>query len=284
MIGAAAILFLSIFSISAPGASPSPHPNKTKKDKAGHEVISLDKKFKGKLPITELTEDDAILHALNRLAYGPRPGDVERVRQMGLEKWVDQQLDPEAIDDSTFEARLAKYPTLKMPTRDLFEEFPEPGMAAKQQGLSKEDLQDEMKEKRREAVAKVPVTGNENIDKAQQQLAALVGPNRPVVELQMAKLDRAMYSQRQLEAVMEDFWFNHFNVFANKGLDRYFLTVVCARHDPSADDGQVFGFTGGDGEESGDAVFFGQLAECRSGCVQEMAGADGSAAKVPRNV
>ena len=56
---------------------------------------SLDKKFKGKLPITELTEDEAILHAMNRLAYGPRPGDVEYVRQIGLEKWIEQQLHPE---------------------------------------------------------------------------------------------------------------------------------------------------------------------------------------------
>ena len=50
------------------------------------------------------------------------------------------------------------------------------------------------------------------------------GPNRIVAELSMAKLDRAIYSQRQLEAVMEDFWFNHFNVFANKGADRWLLT------------------------------------------------------------
>ena len=192
-----------------------------KKDK---DAIQLDKKFKGKLPITELTEDEAILHALNRLGYGPRPGDVERIRQMGLEKWIDQQLDPDSIDDSAFNARLEKYPTLKMFARDLLEEFPQPNQAAKQQGLSKEDAQDELKEKRREAVAAVQPTGNANFDNAQRQLAALIGPNRPVVELSMAKLDRAVYSQRQLEAVMEDFWFNHFNVFANKGMDRYFLT------------------------------------------------------------
>ena len=48
--------------------------------------IVLDKKFKGSLPITELTEDEAILHALNRLAYGPRPSDVEHIRQMGLDE------------------------------------------------------------------------------------------------------------------------------------------------------------------------------------------------------
>ena len=210
-------LFAAVFFVvSAPRASAHRH----QKD----EGSALDKKFKGKLPITQLTEDEAILHALNRLGYGPRAGDIERIRQMGLEKWIDQQLDPDSIDDSAFDARLAKYPTLKMSSQALLEEFPQPNREAKQQGLTKEDAQDELKEKRREAVAAVQPTGNANVDNAQRQLAALVGPNRPVVELSMAKLDRAVYSQRQLEAVMEDFWFNHFNVFANKGLDRYFLT------------------------------------------------------------
>ena len=58
------------------------------------------KLFPGKLPITELTEDEAILHALNRLGFGPRPGDVERVRAMGLEKWIDEQLNPQSIPDA----------------------------------------------------------------------------------------------------------------------------------------------------------------------------------------
>ena len=77
-------------------------------------TFSLDKKFKGKLPITDLTEDEAIMHAMNRLAYGPRPGDVEYVRKLGLEKWIEQQLQPNSIDDSALDMRLQRYPTIAM--------------------------------------------------------------------------------------------------------------------------------------------------------------------------
>ncbi len=122
-----AILFLLLCSAVAPSASAG----KEKRNSVAGE-IALPKKFKGKLPITELTEDEAISHALNRLAYGPRPGDVERIRQMGLEKWVDQQLNPDSIDDSALDARLRKYPTLKMSSKELLEEFPQPNQAARQ--------------------------------------------------------------------------------------------------------------------------------------------------------
>lgn len=186
--------------------------------------VVLDKKFKGKLPITQLTEDEAIVHALNRLAYGPRPGDVERIRQMGLEKWIEQQLRPQTIDDQALSERLQRYPTLARSSKQLLEEFPRPGQVAKQEGITKEQAQEQLKSKQQTAESQIIVTGNENLDKAQQQLAKLQGPNRIVAELSMAKLDRAIYSDRQLEAVMEDFWFNHFNVFANKGDDKWLLT------------------------------------------------------------
>src|SRR5215472_79371 len=84
------------------------------------------------LPIKELTADEAILHALNRLAYGPRPGDIERVRQMGLAKWIDQQLNPNSIDDQSVQARLETFPTLKMSTAKLLTEYPQPKQAEKQ--------------------------------------------------------------------------------------------------------------------------------------------------------
>jgi uncharacterized protein (DUF1800 family) len=188
-----------------------------------HHIV-LDKKFKGKLPITQLNEDEAILHAMNRLAYGPRPGDVERIRQMGLEKWIEQQLHPESIDDQALAERLERYPTLKMSSKQLLEEFPRPQQAAKQQGITKEQAQEQLKSKQETAESQIIVTGNDNLDKAQQQLAKIQGPNRIIAELSMAKVDRAIYSDRQLEAVMEDFWFNHFNVFANKGDDKWLLT------------------------------------------------------------
>jgi uncharacterized protein (DUF1800 family) len=198
--------------------------NKKKKSIYGSEVIALDKKFKGNLPITELTEDQAVMHALNRLGYGPRPGDVERIRVMGLDKWVEQQLHPDSIDDSALDERLAQYPTLKMTSKKLLDDFPQPNQAVKREGVTKDEYKEQMEQKRQDALAQMLPTGNDNFDKANQQLAKIQGPNRIVAELSMAKLDRAVYSNRQLESVMEDFWFNHFNVFANKGADKWFVT------------------------------------------------------------
>ncbi|MGB7752327.1 MAG: DUF1800 family protein, partial [Candidatus Acidiferrales bacterium] len=210
------------------GAQSSSQSSMSSNAAPAPEHIALDKKFKGKLPITELTEDEAILHAMNRLAYGPRPGDVDEVRKIGLEKWVEQQLHPEAINDAELNQRLQRYPSLAMSSKRLLEEFPRPDQNAKQQGLTKEQAKEQyeqqQKAKQQQAESQIIVTGNDNLDKAQQQLAKLQGPNRIIAELSMAKVDRAVYSNRQLQAVMEDFWFNHFNVFANKGDDKWLLT------------------------------------------------------------
>src|SRR5271165_5758758 len=109
--------------IDLPGLAASALPN----DKNPKQ----DPVLKG-LPITDLSADEAILHALNRLAYGPRPGDVERVRQMGLAKWIEQQLNPGSIDDHSLEARLENYPTLKMSATNLIADYPQPKQAEKE--------------------------------------------------------------------------------------------------------------------------------------------------------
>ena len=194
-------------------AAPSADPASSSK---------LPKSFRGKLPITELTEDEAILHALNRLAYGPRPGDVEMVRKMGLEKWIDRQLHPDSIDDSALDLRLEKYPTLRMSSKELLTEFPQADQAAKKEGISKEEYEQQMRDKAREEIAKANVTGPNA--SAFEQLTKTKGPQHILAELAMSKLDRAIYSQRQLEAVMEDFWYNHFNVFFQKDADKWFVT------------------------------------------------------------
>src|SRR5215475_2973546 len=66
------------------------------------------------------------LEALNRLTFGPRPGEVDRVLEMGVDKWIDRQLHPESIEDQAFEARLRPLRTLQMSPRELAEHFPPP--------------------------------------------------------------------------------------------------------------------------------------------------------------
>ena len=220
IVGATVVVLVAAFiAVAAPRATAN-----TRAEKGSSEKSSLPAKFRGDLPINELTEDQAILHVLNRLAYGPRPGDVERIRQMGLAKWVDQQLDPDSIDDSALKQRLSRYSTLSMSSKQLLNDFPSPALAVKKEGLTKDEYKQQMQQQRQESVAEMLPTGNPNFDRANVQLARMVGPNRIVAELAMAKMDRAIYSNRQLEAVMEDFWFNHFNVFANKGADKWLLT------------------------------------------------------------
>ena len=73
-----------------------------------------------------MDDDKKIVHALNRFTFGGRPGDVERVRSVGLDKWFDEQLHPEKIDDSAVESRLTPFRTLKMSTKEMVENFPPP--------------------------------------------------------------------------------------------------------------------------------------------------------------
>ncbi len=194
--------------------------------------------WQGRLPITELSQDEAILHALNRLAFGPRPGDVERVRAMGLEKWIELQLHPSKIDDSALETRLERYPTLAMSSAELLEKYPRPQQAARRAGMTREEIQkwQEARQKQREEIQglRQKVESGEELTAAErariQELRGMRddddarGPQQIIAELSAAKLTRAVYSERQLEEVLTDFWFNHFNVFAGKGADRWLLT------------------------------------------------------------
>ena len=76
----------------------------------------------------QLKGDERILQALNRFTFGPKPGDLEAVRQMGLEKWFDQQLNPASIDETDLDARLAQYPAMQWSTQDLIFRLPSPAV------------------------------------------------------------------------------------------------------------------------------------------------------------
>jgi uncharacterized protein (DUF1800 family) len=207
----------------------------------------------------KLTEEQRIAHVLNRLGFGIRPGDVERVKAMGLENYINEQLNPEKIEDSIAENKVKDLGVLNMTTAELYEKFPQPGQLLRQlqaRGVIPNDLA-QARENRVKGGANAtpgelpkandqkpgemagpdqakntpaPPAGdplaNEKYRAAIQEYYRQNGlqqPQRIMVELQTSRILRAVYSERQLQEVMVDFWTNHFNVFAGKGADRWLL-------------------------------------------------------------
>ena len=139
---------------------------------------------------SELTRDQQIEHVLSRLAYGPRPGDNERVRALGVERWIALQLSPDRLDDRTTDSIVSSYGALGTPTSELTAMFREVRAA------------------RRDSM-RLPDT------RRTLQLS--------LAQVSSAKLARAVTSERQLYEQMVDFWENHFSVFAGKGQTRLFI-------------------------------------------------------------
>src|SRR6185503_1215015 len=167
-----------------------------------------------------LTQDQRIIHVLNRLGFGARPGDVERVKAMGVEKYIEQQLHPEQIADSSAEAKLRELSVLNMTTAELYEKYPQPGQLLRQlqaRGMVPEEMPAD--------AAKNPLENEKNRKVIEEYYRenGLQRPQRIIAELQASRILRAVYSERQLQEVMVDFWTNHFNIFANKGADRWLL-------------------------------------------------------------
>src|SRR5262249_57456273 len=73
-------------------------------------------------------DDAAIVHVLNRIGFGARPGDVERVRATGLERYIDQQLHPEQISDAAMNTRLSGLTTIGMSSREIAEHYAMPAL------------------------------------------------------------------------------------------------------------------------------------------------------------
>lgn len=208
-----------------------------------------------------LTENQKILHVLNRLGFGARPGDVEKVKAIGLNKYIELQLNPGSLDDSVAEAKVQKLDVLKLSNEEMFAKYPNPQAilqaVGRQNGLDKGDLAqirkknqvkgDEMPKPdgaampKEDGAAMTPPQdkpknvndpsqmSDEERQKVQQQIAEMYqkyGFGRPqqiTQQLAAARIMRAVYSEKQLQEVMVDFWTNHFNVYANKAATRWFL-------------------------------------------------------------
>jgi uncharacterized protein (DUF1800 family) len=230
-----------------------------------------------------ITSDERLLMVLDRFSYGPRPGDLAKIRSLGAKGWFEQQLDPQKMDDSALDARLANYPAMQMPLEKLMENYPTNQMVkasmvgrvsvpssdgakaiyADQAERYSEKKTKDKKSKDAQAgdgdnsTAPLPEPAEEILamtpDKRFKELcrltlpqlrelrkdllpmergqlvegmtpqqvetiAAFAGPARMVAaEDIQVKLLRDVYSERQLQEVMVDFWLNHFNVYMRKG-------------------------------------------------------------------
>lgn len=212
--------------------------------------------------VAKLSEDQRVLHVLNRLGFGARPGDVERVKAMGVDRYIEQQLNPEKIDDTASEAKLQNLETLRMTTAELYERYPQPGQLLQQlqkRGALPADLEAARDNRQQNRANATNPNQSKTGEAMPGEMQAPANPNNPnpnaaandanpmnnpqyrqavmeyfkennlrpaqflTGELQMSRILRAVYSERQLQEVMVDFWTNHFNVYAAKGADRWLL-------------------------------------------------------------
>ncbi len=196
-----------------------------------------------------MTADQRVAHVLSRLTFGARPGDFDKVKTLGVDAFIKQQLDPDAIDNSAVIAKLRRLPTLNMATPVIIEQYnppkpapnPAPAVTKTADAMNAPEVKTALQnvpqlsanssmaamsnempaEMKKEDAGRTPPLQQE------PQAKPTPPPRNPqmvVTELQRAKLLRAVYSDRQLYELMVDFWENHFSIFANKDDDRFLLT------------------------------------------------------------
>ncbi|MCX5762609.1 MAG: DUF1800 domain-containing protein [Gemmatimonadetes bacterium] len=150
------------------------------------------------------TADQQVGHALSRLTFGARPGDVETVRAMGVDRWIEQQLHPERIDDSRADAWVNQFEATTSTAAELETRYQNPGTLANLLG--------------RRSAGGLTREDSAQVREARQHL------RRIGEEVQLSHVGRALQSERQLQEVLTDFWLNHFTVFSGKGVrEQYYL-------------------------------------------------------------
>jgi uncharacterized protein (DUF1800 family) len=151
--------------------------------------------------------DADIVHILNRIAFGPRPGDIEHVRQIGIQKYVEEQLNPQNMPDLV--AGDPRFQTMHESAAELITEFQN-----RNKMLQNAKKNDNFSEEERDAAKRALKQFYDQTQGAYKN----------------ARLERAINSPRQLEEVLTDFWYNHFNIFGGKNLD----TVLCGPYEQQA--------------------------------------------------
>jgi len=185
---------------------------------------------RGETPAKPLTDEQKIIHVLSRLGFGARPGDVEKVKAMGLQKYIDRQLNPSSIDDSAAEAKVKALDVFNLSTAELFAKYPNPGALLQQlegrnrnQAANAQNPQNAQNQQDQQTL-----TADQQRERRQkiQELYAkydLKNPQQILPQIVANRVLRATYSERQLQEVMVDFWQNHFNVFAGKAAVRWYI-------------------------------------------------------------
>jgi uncharacterized protein (DUF1800 family) len=158
-------------------------------------------------------DQEKVTHVLNRIGFGARPGDVERVQKMGIREYIEQQLRPESISDPRTDDKVSQFASLRMSQDEILQQYPQPQQLARQVGVL--NPKQAKPEDQPAARAKVQEFMKDNTLQRPQQL---------LQELTSNKIVRAVESERQLQEVMADFWFNHFNIYWNKGSDKWLTT------------------------------------------------------------
>jgi len=278
---------------------------KTSKAFVGQAKVAAPRPVAKAVALTPLSPRERVEQLLDRFTFGPRPGEVDRVMGLGAEKWVDQQMDPDAIGDDALKKRLGNYPTVGMTTEQLVAVFPDGGQVnavadgkvsypgdtlltamyevqtykrnqdrdqkkadgsvtvkaeptdAEKAAQKKADQETASrifgelyalpKNQRMAALVKMPVediitfTTNGNMTNDQKNLLLADFTPREAEtframsghlgtaynigeELAQARMLRDVLSERQLQAVMTNFWFNHFNVYVPKDSDQWYTT------------------------------------------------------------
>jgi uncharacterized protein (DUF1800 family) len=147
--------------------------------------------------------DSRIMHVLNRITFGPRPGDFERVKKMGIQKYINQQLDAASIPEAPEVADyISAHPTLSMSTGELFQNYGKPVI---------------------KAALEAKAGGDNAANK--KEIGQIVRDNykKVIGDVSGEHIARALFTPKQLEEVMTDFWFNHFNVSKDKGFDHIWI-------------------------------------------------------------